>query len=119
MLLKLVVAIRSLTGKRLPDSPQSIAKANVSVPVWKQKLFAGLEAQYASDRSTFQNAQVEGVALFNFTLFGQNLVDGLDLSASVYNLFDTDYGDPASWIHLEDVIPRPGRVFRLKAVYRF
>ncbi len=109
----------SLTGKRLPDSPQSIAKANVSVPVWKQKLFAGLEAQYASDRSTFQNAQVEGVALFNFTLFGQNLVDGLDLSASVYNLFDTDYGDPASWIHLEDVIPRPGRVFRLKAVYRF
>jgi outer membrane receptor for ferrienterochelin and colicins len=109
----------TLTGRRLADSPQSIVKANVSVPVWKQKVFAGLEAQYTSDRVTFQNTEADGFALFHFTLFSQELLEGLDLSASVYNLFDKDYSDPASWLYFQDVIPRPGRMFRLKAVYRF
>jgi len=41
------------------------------------------------------------------------------LSASVYNLFDRDYGDPASTEHLQDVIEQDGRTFRVKVTASF
>ena len=55
----------------------------------------------------------------NFVSASQNLVKGLEMSASVYNLFDQDYGDPASRFHQQDIIERDGRTFRLKLTYRF
>jgi len=44
---------------------------------------------------------------------------GLDLSASVYNLFDKSYQDPASLDHLQDSLVQDGRTFRVTARYRF
>jgi outer membrane receptor protein involved in Fe transport len=47
------------------------------------------------------------------------------VSASIYNLFDTDYADPASEEHVDDLgrrlvqIPQNGRNYRLKLTYRF
>jgi iron complex outermembrane receptor protein len=52
-------------------------------------------------------------------LFTQNLIKNLDFSATVYNLLDEQYADPATHFHLQDQIPRDGRSFRLKLTYRF
>lgn len=112
----------------LPDSPQQLVKLNVSVPVYKQKVFAGLEYQYTSSRhtlrttttgSTLTGEDASGFGVLNFTLFSRNIIENLDFSVSIYNLLDTKYSDPASRFHLQDKIERDGRHFRMKLTYLF
>jgi len=107
------------TDRRLTDSPRHLAKFNVSMPFWKDKVFGAAEFQYTSDRTTVQGTKAAGFGVVNLTLFSQNLVKGLELSASVYNLLDRHYGDPASAFHPQDIIERDGRTFRVKLTYRF
>lgn len=112
----------------MPDSPMHLVKVDVSVPLLRDKIFASLEFQYTSRRSTFfttttgdtlPGADVPGYGVFNFTLFSRNLIKNLEFSASVYNLLDQDYSDPATPFHLQDHLPRDGRTFRIKLTYRF
>lgn len=111
------------TNETLPDSPHHLAKLNFSVPVWKEKVFFGVEGQLVSRRptlgTTLPGAMAGAHGIVNLTLFSQNLVRGLDISASVYNLLDRTYADPATPFHQQDLIERDGRSFRVKVVYRF
>jgi iron complex outermembrane receptor protein len=116
------------SGQNLPDSPEHLVKMNVSVPVYKQKVFAGLEFQYTSSRrtlfttstgETMNGVDASGFETVNFTIFSHDLVKNLEFSGSVYNLFDARYGDPSSRFHLQDTIEQDGRSFRLKLSYRF
>jgi len=119
----------SSTGQVLTDSPQNMAKLNLSVPLWKDKIFASLELQYLSQRTTMQfnpttyateaGADTAGYAVVNLTLFSQNLVKGLDFSASIYNLLDQGYSEPSTPQHVQNAIPQDGRAFRIKLTYRF
>jgi iron complex outermembrane receptor protein len=119
----------SRTGSRdLADSPEHLLKCNVSVPVFRDKIFASLEFLYTGKRGTMHTTSVgetlpgtdvSGYGVFNFTLFSQNLVKNLEFSASVYNILDNQYADPASRFHLQDKILNDGRSFRLKLTYRF
>lgn len=119
-------------GWQMPDSPNHLVKLNLDVPVWRTNIFAGLEFQYVSDRLsllnttdssneplTLQGQTAGAYTLVNFTLFSRELVKNLEVSASVYNLFNTHYLDPASNFHVQDLIPQEGRTFRVKATYRF
>jgi iron complex outermembrane receptor protein len=102
---------------------------NLSVPLLKDKIFADLEFQYISGRSTTwfnldtyateAGPNAGGYGVFNFTLFSQNLVKGLDLSASVHNLLDRKYYDPSTTYHHQAVIEQDGRTFWVKLTYRF
>jgi len=107
------------THLTLTDSPKHLAKLNLSVPVVKEKLFADFELRYTSARTTLLGTEAGGFGLVNFTLFSQNLVKRLDLSASIYNLLDRKYNDPATSFHVQDVILQDGRNFRVKLTYRF
>jgi iron complex outermembrane receptor protein len=119
-------------GWEMPDSPAHLVKLNVTVPVVRDKLFAGVEFQFTSDRKslhyttdingqpiTVQGETASGFSIINFTLFSQKIVKNLEFSASVYNLLDTRYSDPASQFHVQDLIEQDGRTFRLKLTYRF
>ncbi len=116
-------------GTGLPDSPMHLVKFNVSVPLLKDKIFAGLEVQYTSQRhtiftdfssgTTFTGPDTSAYPVVNFTLFSQNLVKNLEVSAAVYNLLDETYFDPASRFHQQAAIQQDGRTFRLKLTYRF
>jgi iron complex outermembrane receptor protein len=55
----------------------------------------------------------------NATLFSREIVKGLELSGSVYNLFNQHYSDPASGDFTQNYIEQDGRAFRLKLTYRF
>jgi outer membrane receptor for ferrienterochelin and colicins len=121
-------AVNRTDPENLPDSPEQLFKFNLSVPVVKDKLFASLEYQYTSSRRSFYTttsgetvagADVSGFGVLNFTLFSQHIIKNLELSASVYNLLNQQYSDPASQFHLQDQIPQDGRTFRLKLTYRF
>jgi iron complex outermembrane receptor protein len=115
----------------LPDSPTHTVKLNLSVPLWKEKIFAGVEFQYLSERRslhtttlsgqpvTVQGEEAGGFTVVNLTLFSRELVKNLEFSASVYNLFNTSYADPATRFHQQDLLERDGRTFRVKLAYRF
>jgi len=120
-------------GWEAPDSPNHLLKFNLSVPLVRDKVFAGVEFQYTSDRRslhnttdpnsgqpiTVQGEEAGGFGIVNLTLFSQKLIKNLEFSASVYNLLDRQYSDPASQFHVQDVIGQDGRSFRLKLTYRF
>jgi outer membrane receptor for ferrienterochelin and colicins len=117
------------TDRVLPDSPKHLARFNLSVPLLKEKIFASVELQTVSQRSSLHlgtetpGANAGAYGVINLTLFSQNLVKGLDISASVYNVLDRKFSDPASQVHgrlhEQDTLQQDGRTFRVKLTYRF
>lgn len=109
----------SSTGAWLSNSPRNLAKLNLNVPFIPDKLYAGFELQYTSERRTLGGGETKPFMIGNFTLLARHLARGLELSASVYNVGDIRYTDPAGIEHAQDVIPQDGRSWRLKARYQF
>ncbi len=110
----------SRTGDWLTNSPRHMAKFNVIFPLVAERLFAGAALRYMSARSSPHGEDADPALVADLTLLAPDLFKkGFNLSASVYNLFDTDYGDPASLEHQQAVIMQDGIGFRLKAVYSF
>ena len=116
------------TGAGLPDSPASLVKFNASAPLWRDKVFAGLEVQYTSSShtvyadlsgDTLPGPDAPGYAVVNLTLYSQHIVKNLEISASIYNLLNTTYYEPSSRFHLQNVIQQDGRTFRVKLTYTF
>lgn len=107
------------TGERLSNSPTHLAKFNLMIPIYRDKIFSGLELQYSSATENAAHRRTNGYLLANWTLFSRELVKNLEVSASVHNLFDKKYGFPGGPEHVQDTIFQDGRTFRLKLTYRF
>ena len=107
------------TGDTLRNSPQHLAKLNVLVPLWREKLFAGLETQYTGAVKTIADAEASDFWLVNWTVYSRELIRGIELSASLYNLFEARYAYPGGPGHTPDVLWQDGRSFRVKLTYRF
>ena len=107
------------TGESLPNSPHNMFKVNLIAPVIQNRLFSGLEYQYIGERESVLGSTLDAYSLVNLTLNVPGLWRGLDISASVYNLLDEDYGDVGSAEHLQASIPQDGRAYRMKAYYHF
>ncbi|MBI5585695.1 MAG: TonB-dependent receptor [Deltaproteobacteria bacterium] len=109
----------SVTSETLTNSPRHQAKLNVIAPLFRNKLFAGLEGRYETGRKTLSGSDTNDFFIFNITLFGRSVLPGLDCSVSLYNIFDRRYGNPGGAELLQDVIYQDGRSFRLKLTYSF
>lgn len=107
------------TDRWLNNSPRHVGKFQFTVPLYQDKVFAGLELLAMSDRRTVQGNTTDGFAIANFTLFTRELAKNLEFSGSIYNLFDKKYYDPASPDFSQDLNPQNGRTFRVKLTYRF
>jgi len=107
------------SDRLLTNSPQHLVKGNLIIPLFNDKVFAGLETRYMSSRLTLSGNRAQNVFLTNATLFTQHLLPGWEFSAQVNNLFDHRYGDPGSGEHLQDTILQDGRTYWLKLKYRF
>jgi outer membrane receptor for ferrienterochelin and colicins len=112
-------AYNAESGDDLSNSPRHLAKLQVSVPVYRDKVFAGLEAQYHGSTRTLAGRREDDFTVVNFTLFAHRFAKNLEASASIYNLFDTRYAYPGAEDHVQDVIPQDGRSFRLKLTWKF
>ena len=108
-----------VTNEELENSPRHLAKLNYSVPLSGEALRAGAELQFTGSRKTLAGSTTGGFVIANLTLLSQELAQGVDLSATVYNLFNRHYADPARPEHVQEVIQQDGRSVRLKASYRF
>jgi iron complex outermembrane receptor protein len=107
------------TGDSLRNSPQHLAKLNVLLPLWSDKLFTGVEVQYTGAVETLLDDELSDFWVVNATLFSQKLIRGVELSASLYNLLDEHYAFPGGPGHLPDRLWQDGRSFRVKLTYRY
>jgi len=107
------------TGETLTNSPKHLAKFNLIAPVIKEKFFVGIEEQFTSKRKTLAGREADSFFVTNLTLFSQNFLKGLEISGSVYNLFNKKYSDLGSEEHVQDLILQDGRNYRVKITYRF
>lgn len=107
------------TGEDATNSPQHLIKGILTIPLLKDKIVAGLEEYYTSKRKLLDGTTAASFFITNLTLSSHNLIQGLDLSFSIYNVFDKGYADPASEEHVQNSIEQDGRSFRLKLTYRF
>jgi outer membrane receptor for ferrienterochelin and colicins len=102
------------------NSPQHLARVGLSLPLLVNRLRGSLEVRYVSSRATRSGVAVSDYALANFTLlahpFGER---GPSLSGSIYNLFDSRYGDPGGDEHIQDAITQDPRSVRLGLRLRF
>ena len=95
-----------------------MAKLNLLVPV-VQRLTAGIEVQYISERLTDARTETGGYAVVNTTLLSRKLWRNMDLSLSIYNLLDHHFVDPVGDAITSGVVAQDGRTFLLKVVYLF
>jgi iron complex outermembrane receptor protein len=107
------------TGKWLVNSPRHLLKFNLIVPLIRDKLFLGTELYYSSERKTITDDRTEDAFVVNATLFSLPLNENLEVSASVYNLFDEKIEHPGGTEHEQDILVQNDRSFRAKVTYRF
>ena len=106
-------------GGHLSNSPRHVAKLQFSAPIYREKLIAGFELLALSERQTVAGNKLNGRVIGNLTLLSRQIVPNLEFSASIYNLFNTRYNDPASPDFAQDSHPQDGRTFRVKLTYKF
>ena len=115
------------SGALLSNSPRHLAKANVSIPLFRQQLFVSPELQYTGPRMTLDGTRTNDPLIVNLTLFSRDLgFSGLETSASIYNLFNVQAQDVAGAEHSQQpnlpalqTIRQDGINFRFKLSYRF
>jgi outer membrane receptor protein involved in Fe transport len=107
------------SDETLSNSPRQQLKLNLVAPLWRDQVFLAMEEQVTDHRRTVSGAETGGFAVTNLTLTGKQLLPGLEVALSVYNLLDKRYADPVSAAHLQDRIVQDGRVYRGRLTYSF
>jgi len=110
-------AIDQETHTRLPNSPRHVAKARISLPGPTPRSFVSIESQYLSSRNTLAGSTLPPAATVNLTVT-QPIGRAWELFGTVRNVFDAQYGDPASGSHVQDTIPQNGRTARIGLRWR-
>ena len=108
----------------LLNSPVSIAKLNFSTPLFDPWLRVGVEGQYTGGRKGRGGTSSGGFPLLNLTLTSgdklfKGAFEGLEISGSLYNLFDAHYSNVTSDEFTQHFIPQNERNFRVVFSYRF
>ncbi|HVD06062.1 MAG TPA: hypothetical protein VNB89_08600, partial [Gemmatimonadaceae bacterium] len=57
--------------------------------------------------------------LTNFSLFAPRTLGSFDLSATLYNVFGTRYGDPMRDSFAQDTMQQDGRSFRVRTTLHY
>jgi iron complex outermembrane receptor protein len=111
--------VQPLIHQTLANSPRHLGKVGASFPLMKQRLFAGVDAQYTGPVQTLAGNTLSGFAVFNVTLLAHTLTKHLDVSASVYNILNKVYFNPGRPEDPEDAIQQDGRNFQIKLTGKF
>jgi iron complex outermembrane receptor protein len=107
------------TGRRLFNSPEHMAKLNLSTPIVRDRLFAGWQTLFMSQRRTLGGGRTGGFSVSNLTLWSNFWDNGLEITGTVYNIFDREFGDPVSGEHEQASIEQDGLTWRLGVRYTF
>jgi outer membrane cobalamin receptor len=107
------------TATGLTNSPGQMVQLQLRSPIPGLGAIAALDAQYMSARSTLAGNVAGGHALTNLSLFAPRSFGRFDLSATLYNVFGTQYGDPVPDGFVQDVLAQDGRSARIRATLHY
>jgi outer membrane receptor for ferrienterochelin and colicins len=111
-------AAEAETGAELANSPRHVTKGRISLAGPTRGSFISAEGQYLSGRKTIVGTEVDAAFVLHVT-FTQPLGRRAELVATVRNLFDNEYRDPASSSHWQEAIPQNGRTARIGLRWTF
>lgn len=103
----------------LSNSPQHLGAFNMTVPLVRDHLRAGLEVRAMSERRTPNNEVVGGHVVTNINFSTRTLTRSIDASFGVFNVFDTAFSDPVGHQLRQRAIRQDGRTLRLAVAYAF
>ncbi len=107
------------TGEDLPNSPKLLANVGFSCSL-SEVLIASLDGRYVGERKgVAPGRETDGYFVTDITLLATGIAERLEVSFSIYNLFDVDFADPGSFDLLQEAITQDGRNYGLQAAYRF
>lgn len=104
------------SGNKLENSPDNMAKLNLSFPVFGSGLRANAEVQWLAARLSHNQQEVAGYWLANGGLSLPHALGQAEVSLHVYNIFDQHYEDPVGLEFMQNAIEQDGRtaVFKLR-----
>jgi outer membrane receptor protein involved in Fe transport len=108
------------TGEKLPNSPEEMVNLGISVPLVRGEVYLSVDNQYVGEvLSADLSEKVDPYLLTNATISHNALTSDLEMSVSVYNLFDVNYSHPGTFDHVQTEIPQDGRTLGLNVKYSF
>ncbi len=108
-------------GDPQPDVPKH--KGNVGINVGLSKYFNANIHSFITGNRVREEADTRddspGYAIVNLTMIAKEFYKDMKIKASVFNLLDKDYNDPAVINTIPTDLPRPGRTFFVGLEYGF
>lgn len=83
--------------RELINSPRHLSKLQVSVPLVGERLRASLAARYVGSSLMAPGTRADSYAVADFTLTSQNLMQGVNITGAVRNVFDHHYKETSSF----------------------
>lgn len=105
-------SINPSPNRPLTSSPHYVATFGLSMPVFRNKAFLATDFQYVGARRTNLRDEADAYLLGNLTLTSRSLIEGYDVTFSVWNMFDKEYFANGQPQNVQDLIPQGGRAFQ-------
>jgi iron complex outermembrane receptor protein len=107
------------SDESLSNSPARLIQGGIAFPIYQEKVFTGIDFRYVSGRTSAAGAEVPAYFVLNTTLFSHRFINGLELSASIYNLLGRRFYEPSPLELRQPLLEQDGRVFQVKLTYGF
>jgi outer membrane receptor for ferrienterochelin and colicins len=101
---------RTTTGHLPPNSPTSLGNCTLLAPFAGGRGIVGVESWFVGGRLAFDHTELPPLFMTNVAVTLHRIVDKIDLTLGVTNLFDQRGGDPGSEEHRQSVIPHDPRI---------
>jgi hypothetical protein len=108
---------RGSQGKRVMNSPQSLAKFNGTMPV-RRIGFWGTELLYTTAQTNFLRERISPSFLINTSISTRTFWNSYQFSASCYNLLDRTWATPTGPEVVQPATVQDGRTWRFRLTYR-
>jgi iron complex outermembrane receptor protein len=106
-----------MTHMPLVNSARQLATANLTVPLFRHHVLAGIDLHAVGRVQTLNGSFTHGFVVPNLTLTTRDSNRGFHLAASVYNLLNSTYGYPGGEEHAQNIIYQDGRTFRVSLTF--
>lgn len=107
------------THARLSNSPRTLVQGNLVVPVHGENVFSGLDLRYLSSSLAPSGGLAPSYWVADVTLLTRRWLNGVELTATVDNIFDHRYSDPTPLELRQSILEQPGRTFWVTLTYRY
>lgn len=109
----------SEAGAEISNAPRHVGKFRFGIPLYGEKIVSGVQVLAVSDRLSARLNKLDPYYVVNLTLCARKLIENVELSASIYNLFDEECADAVSDGYRQDAIVQDGRTYQVRGTYSF